>query len=114
MAKDLWARKVTIELGGKSRHYLRIESTRHAASVLLDEWPASTDAAYREAIIGCTRALKGEIPHDDACDRFIAAARAAELAVVDLEADDPFELELARTIRESLVADMAPGNLPTH
>jgi Protein of unknown function (DUF982) len=116
MVKDLWARTVTIELGGTSRQYLRIESTRHAASVLLDEWPASTDAAYREAIIGCTRALKGEIPHDDACDRFIAAARAAELPVVDsvFDEEDAFELELARTIRESLVADTGRGSSYAH
>jgi hypothetical protein len=116
MAKDHWARKVTIELGGKSRHYLRVGSTRHAASVLLDNWPDSTDAAYRDAIIGCTRALKGEIPHDVACERFIAAARAAELQVVDtmIEADDAFEMELARTIRESLVADTSLGGSLIH
>ncbi|WP_137131198.1 DUF982 domain-containing protein [Rhizobium sp. FY34] len=109
MAKDLWVRTVTIELSGESRDYIRIESTRHAASVLLDNWPGAADAVYREAIIGCTQALKGEIPHDVACARFLAAARAAQLEVADAtdgqdpaDDSDPFELEMARTIRETL------------
>lgn len=54
MKSGSWDNTVTIELGGRSKTYARISTTRRAASYLIDQWPGSRDFAYKEAIVSCT------------------------------------------------------------
>lgn len=96
MTETLWNRPVIIELDGVSTRYIR--NTREAAWWLLDEWPAEKGQAYREALLGCTKALAGNLPDPAARLVFTNAVREAQLRVSvssDIREYDPFVAELA-------------------
>ncbi|WP_424938678.1 DUF982 domain-containing protein [Agrobacterium pusense] len=75
VASGFWDSTVTIEIGGKSTAYARITTTRGAASYLIEQWPGSRDQSYKEAIVSCTRALKGELNDEAVFASFVKAVR---------------------------------------
>lgn len=103
MAEALWNRPVIIELDGVSTRYIR--NTREAAWWLLDEWPAEKGQAYRAALLGCTRALAGNLPDPAARLIFTDAVREAKLRVSlsgDIREYDPFVADLAEAAHEDM------------
>ena len=105
MASRPWGSILTIELGGETRTYMRIASTKEAAYCLLDRWPGARGNDYREAILACTRVLKGEADDSLAIDSFLKAASSSHLPTSRAPIDE-FELEIERTFREALLDDL--------
>jgi hypothetical protein len=108
MASGIWSSTVTIELGGQSRRFARITTTRDAASYLIEEWPGSRDTAYKEAIVTCTKALKGEATDETAFSSFVQAATASSLRYLSSAAftPDEFESEIMQAARRSVTEEM--------
>lgn len=71
MSESNWSRIITIEIGTKTHMVVRVENTRQAAECLLGDWPRKSGFFYHRAILACTRALRGELPDEDA--RFLFA-----------------------------------------
>jgi hypothetical protein len=98
MSIGTWNRIITIEIGTKTHIVVRIENTRQAAECLLGDWPAKSGFYYHRAILACTRALKGELPDEDARFLFTDAIDAAHLPyLVSLNniSLDTFDTEIA-------------------
>ena len=98
MSDPLWNRTVTVEMDGKTTHYVR--TTREAAWVLLDEWSAEKGASYKTALVACSSALAEKAPHAIARFLFVAAARDANLVVKisgDIHEPDPVLADLTET-----------------
>ncbi|SIR15083.1 Protein of unknown function [Rhizobium sp. RU33A] len=108
MKSGSWDKTVTIELGGKSKTYARISTTRGAAYYLLDQWPGSRDHAYKQAIVSCTKALKGEANDEAAFASFVQAAIVSGLEYTSAPSDTPYDLEqeIARALTHSMMNDM--------
>lgn len=108
MLSGTWHTTVTIEIGGTSHTYARISTTRGAATYLIDQWPGSRDMAYKDAIVSCTKALKGEINDEIAFHSFV---RAASLSGLKYTSDtgrppDEFEREIMKATRHALWSDL--------
>lgn len=110
MSPKTWNNVVTIEIRGERKSYARINSTRDAASYLVDEWPGERDRSYMSAIIYCTKALRGEIPDRGAMSAFINAASASGLRYMSspmkVSIVDEFELAIIKAANESLAHDL--------
>ncbi|WIE33972.1 DUF982 domain-containing protein [Agrobacterium tumefaciens] len=108
MTSGSWDNTVTIELGGKRETYARISTTRGAASYLIDQWPGSRDNAYKQAILSCTQALKGELNDEAAFTSFVRAALVSGLKHTSAPRRTPneFEREIARALTQSLLDDL--------
>ncbi|MBO0125234.1 DUF982 domain-containing protein [Agrobacterium sp. OT33] len=108
MKSGSWDNTVTIELGGRSKTYARISTTRGAASYLIDQWPGSRDFAYKEAIISCTQALKGEVNDEAAFNSFVQAALVSGLKYTSAPSHAPneFERDIARALTQSMLNDL--------
>jgi hypothetical protein len=77
---------------------VKIASTQDAALCLLEDWPEKKGKAYHRAILGCTKALKGDISPIAARLCVLEAAEGANLPfeLSDASADvDPFTAEIA-------------------
>jgi len=107
MEPGRWYRTVKIELGGQKRIYTRISSTRGAASYLLDQWPGSRDKSYKEAVVSCTKALKGLVNDEVAFSSFIHAASTSGLSYVSTQQGSPdeFEQDIRNALRQSILSD---------
>jgi hypothetical protein len=108
MTSGAWRSTVTIELGGQTRRFARIITTRDAASYLVEQWPGSRDPAYKEAILTGTRALKGEIADEISFSCFVQATTASNLRYVSdpgLDADE-FEQSIRGASRQYLLDEM--------
>lgn len=107
MTSGSWGSIVTIELGGETRGYARITSIRGAASYLIDQWPGSRNHAYRDAVVSCTKALKGELGDEVALTTFLRAATMSGLRYMSRpEATiDPFEAAIMDIARQSVTSD---------
>ncbi|MDP9562615.1 UNVERIFIED_ORG: hypothetical protein J2740_003824 [Rhizobium nepotum] len=107
MESGRWYSTVKIELGGQSRIYARISSTRGAASYLLDQWPGARDISYKEAVVSCTKALKGEVNDEIAFTSFIHAASISGLRYVSTPeaSPDKFEQDIRKALRQSILSD---------
>ncbi|MBP2460161.1 MULTISPECIES: DUF982 domain-containing protein [unclassified Rhizobium] len=95
MAFGTWTSTVTIELGGQTRHFARITTTRDAASYLIERWPGFRDSAYKEAVLTCTKALRGEVADQTAFSSFLRAATASRLRHLSGPVVMPDEFERA-------------------
>ncbi|WP_170979835.1 DUF982 domain-containing protein [Agrobacterium sp. LC34] len=111
MKSGSWDNTVTIELGGRRKTYARISTTRGAASYLIDQWPGSRDNAYKQAIVSCTKALKGEVNDEAAFTSFVRAALVSGLKYTSAPYHTPneFEREIARALTQSLLNDLHPA-----
>jgi hypothetical protein len=115
MKTQQWPNALTVELNGVSKRYARIRSTRDAAYFLIDSWRGERDATYREAVIHCTMALRGEMKDDVALDSFMRAARSSRIPFqtasdISLKL---FERELKLALRHSLHDEAANQAKPT-
>ncbi|MDQ1194384.1 preprotein translocase subunit SecD [Rhizobium sp. SORGH_AS 787] len=110
MSLKTWKNVVTIEIRGERRSYARINSTRDAASYLIEEWPGERDRSYSSAIISCTKALRGEAHDQSAMSAFINAASASGLRYMNsptiVSTVDEFELAITKAVTESLADDL--------
>ncbi len=110
MGTRSWNNVVTIEIGGERKSYARINTTRGAASYLIDQWPGERDSAYTDAIVSCTKALKGEIDDRSAMSAFIHAASISGLRYMSSPASrslhDDFELSMMEATMQSIAADL--------
>ncbi len=109
MIAGTWDSTVTIELKGERRSFARITTNRDAASYLVDQWPGQLDSAYREAILICTKALRGEIDERLALVKFVEAATVSGLRYMNSphpqHRNDDFELDLIEATKQSLAND---------
>lgn len=106
--KKSWDRIITIEINGK-RRVARIANTRDAAYCLLEDWPVKNGFSYHRAILGCTKALKGEASDEEAQFCLTDAAEDARLPfVVSLGAAnlDTFDSEIAAICDELVLQDL--------
>lgn len=108
VASGFWDSTVTIEIGGKSTAYARITTTRGAASYLIEQWPGSRDQSYKEAIVSCTRALKGELNDEAVFASFVKAVVVSGLKHSSAPArlNDEFEETIMAAARQSLLDDL--------
>jgi hypothetical protein len=103
MEPKSWNRTVTIEIAGRTHIVARIENTRDAAYCLLRDWPVKRGYYYHRAVLGCARALKGELSDEDARFYLTDAARDAHLPfMVSLGPAflDQFDYEIAAACDE--------------
>jgi Protein of unknown function (DUF982). len=114
-----WNQILTVEIKGVSRRYLRLKSTRDAAHYLVELWDGPKDAVYRDAVIACTKALKGQLDDATALQSFLAAASRSNSLQVHSVTDMSwtiFEHELSKALQDSLqhersVVKPAPGKI---
>ena len=102
-----WRRSVIIEIDKSSRRVATINNTRDAARYLLDEWPVRAGRSYHQAILGCARALRGDISDGAVRQCLLDAAKDAALhaEVVQHTDDDPFELDIAEICEQIAFLD---------
>lgn len=72
-----WSKVVWLEIGDANPVRLRISNARQAAECLLERWPRKNSKAYKHAVMGCSRALKGLISDEIARIFLMEAAKAA-------------------------------------
>ena len=84
MQSDFWSRTVTIEIS--SHEKAKINNVRQAAEFLLKSWHGPKDDLYKQAVIQCTHAIKGEAPADAALLHFLVAAKQSK-ARIELSED---------------------------
>lgn len=106
MRYDQWERIIKISLG--SGRPCRLESTRDAARILLNDWPRTSGTAYRSAVIDCARAIRGDVAHDAIPMKLANAAYEAGLdwQFVYNDRAAQFESEIAQVCVEIMHEDM--------
>ena len=72
-----WSKVVWLEIGDVNPARLRVSNSRQAAECLLERWPRKNNKAYKHAVMGCSRALKGLISDEIARIFLVEAARSA-------------------------------------
>lgn len=77
----MWSDGVYMALE-KAGEYRVVWSTRDAANVLLEQWPASGDG-YQQAVDICAEVMKGNLSPEQARQAFILAAKEAGIFVSD-------------------------------
>jgi hypothetical protein len=77
----MWSDGVYMALE-KIGEYRVVWSTRDAANLLLEKWPASGDG-YQQAVDVCAEVMKGNLPPEQARQAFILAAKEAGIFVSD-------------------------------
>lgn len=108
MTARSWSSTVTIEIKGERTTFAHLTTTRDAASYLVDRWPGRLDDAYKDAIVVCTRALRGEVDDRLALAGFIRAATVSGLRYVNKpDSDYGFESALIEATKQSLADDMS-------
>lgn len=104
MALGEWGNFVTIELQGKTETYVRIKSTKEAAKYLIEAWPGSRDAAYRDAVVACASALRGLASEKHVVEGLCKAAATSNLVAYD--SVDSFEADIISAFKTSLDDDL--------
>lgn len=99
-----WKDFLVVEVQGAPRRYYYVHSVRDAAHHLLDSWAGTHNAAYRDALLACTRALKGEAGDDEAFAAFVEATKASRIQIRSVSAISTrlFERELGLALSDSL------------
>lgn len=72
-----WSKVVWLEIGEGSVSRYRISNSRQAAECLLERWQRKNNRAYKHAVMGCSRALKGLISDEIARIFLMEAAKSA-------------------------------------
>ena len=105
-----WSKVVWLELGDENPVRLRISNSRQAAECLLERWPRKNNKAYKLAVMGCSRALKGLISDEIARIFLMEAAKQAnyKFTVTKNEASvSQLEAEIAEITAQLLSAERA-------
>ncbi len=102
-----WRETFAVEVGGGSQRYCCVRSVRDAAHHLVDAWPGLRNAAYRDALIACTKALRGEAGDEAALKAFVKATTASRIKIRSISdiSTQLFEQDLAKALRDSLRED---------
>ena len=91
-----WSKVVWLEIGDDNPVRIRVSNSRQAAECLLERWQRKNNKAYKHAVMGCSRALKGLISDEIARIFLMEAAKSAgynftvtknEKSVTKLEAE---------------------------
>jgi uncharacterized protein YmfQ (DUF2313 family) len=105
-----WSKIVWLHIGDASAPRLRISSSRQAAECLLERWKHKNNRAYKHAVLGCSRALKGLISDEIARIFLMEAAKAAGYEYT-LTKNEPalstLEAEIAAVTAQLLTAEQA-------
>jgi hypothetical protein len=72
-----WSKVIWLEIGDQNPVRLRISNSRQAAECLLERWQRKNNKAYKLAVMGCSRALKGLISDEIARIFLMEAAKQA-------------------------------------
>ena len=105
-----WTKVVWLEIGGANPVRLRVSNSRQAAECLLERWPDKNNRAYKHAVMGCSRALKGLISDEIARIFLTEAAKAAGYSFTvskNEKAASTLEAEIAAITAELLSAEQA-------
>ena len=108
MRSHSWGKSIEIKVGSGVLARRSVENTYDAARLLLDKWPGPRGTAFKKAVLDCTLALRGDLPHEIVPVRLVAAAREAgfDCVIREPKMDDHFEAEIAQVCIESLCEDM--------
>lgn len=109
MRRNGWGKSVEIRVGTDALTHRSVANTYDAARLLLERWPGPRGAAFKMAVMDCTLALRGQLPHDAVATRLADALREAGVDCVIRDASDLdafFEAEIAQVCLESLREDM--------
>jgi hypothetical protein len=102
-----WSKVVWLEIGDENPVRLRISNSRQAAECLLERWPRKNNRAYKHAVMGCSRALKGLISDEIARIFLVEAAKQANYTFTVTKNENSMsalEAEIAE-ITQQLLAD---------
>lgn len=104
MKDHSWKDSLAVEVQGAPQRYHYVQSVRDAARHLLDSWSGMRNAAYRDALLACTRALRGEAGEDEAFAAFVEATKASRIQIHSVSEISTrlFERELGLALRDSL------------
>jgi hypothetical protein len=105
-----WSKVVWLEIGDEKPVRLRISNSRQAAECLLERWPRKNNRAYKHAVMGCSRALKGLISDEIARIFLVEAARQANYSFKVTKNENSvsvLEAEIAQITNELLSAERA-------
>lgn len=105
-----WSKVVWLEIDGDRPARLRISNSRQAAECLLERWPRKNNKAYKHAVLGCSRALKGLISDEIARIFLVEAAKQANYAFTVTKNENSvskLEAEIAEITAQLLSAERA-------
>lgn len=105
-----WSKVVWLEIGGANPARLRVSNSRQAAECLLERWQHKNNRAYKHAVMGCSRALKGLISDEIARIFLTEAAKAAGYSFTltkNENAASKLENEIAAITAQLLSAEQA-------
>lgn len=105
-----WTKIVWLELGDENPVRLRISNSRQAAECLLERWPRKNNKAYKLAVMGCSRALKGLISDEIARIFLMEAAKQANYSFTVTKNENSIsklEAEIAEITAQLLAAEHA-------
>lgn len=105
-----WNKVVWLELGEENPVRLRISNSRQAAECLLERWQRKNNKAYKLAVMGCSRALKGLISDEIARIFLMEAAKQANYKFTVTKNENSvsrLEAEIAEITAQLLNAERA-------
>ena len=105
-----WSKVVWLEIGDVDPVRLRISNSRQAAACLLERWPRKNNKAYKHAVLGCSRALKGLISDEIARIFIMEAAKSAGYSFTVTKNENSvskLEAEIAEITERLLSAEAA-------
>ena len=105
-----WSKVVWLEIGDDKPVRVRVSNSRQAAECLLERWPRKNNKAYKHAVMGCSRALKGLISDEIARIFLVEAAKQANYAFTVTRNENSvskLEAEIAEITAELLGAERA-------
>lgn len=110
-----WSKVVWLEIGGADQGRTRVSNSRQAAACLLERWTRKNNRAYKHAVMGCSRALKGLISDEIARIFLMEAAKAAGYNFTVTKNENTIsklEAEIAEITAQLLHAERA--QMPAH
>ena len=105
-----WSKVVWLEIGDVNPARLRVSNSRQAAECLLERWPRKNNKAYKHAVMGCSRALKGLISDEIARIFLMEAAKSAGYSFTVTKNENSMtklEAEIAEITAQLLTAESA-------
>ncbi|QRY70470.1 DUF982 domain-containing protein (plasmid) [Ensifer sp. PDNC004] len=82
MLDMIWDQALVVLLPGMSRA-MEIEDPRSAMFLLAEKWPVTHGREFQRALAFCAEAIEGKCPPSKARLAFLAAARRANVLIVD-------------------------------
>ncbi|MCB1444998.1 MAG: DUF982 domain-containing protein [Rhizobiaceae bacterium] len=105
-----WSKVVWLEIGDGNPTRIRVSNSRQAAECLLERWSRKNNRAYKHAVMGCSRALKGLISDEIARIFLVEAAKQANYSFTVTKNENSvskLEAEIAAITDQLLAAERA-------